>query len=86
RGLRSALASPDVVLVEPWLAGTSARHVSAALHDVPHRLLALGVDRAEHRRYGTPEQHVAAHGLDAAGIARSFEAFLTPGLRPARTA
>lgn len=86
RGLRAVLGSPDVVLVEPWLAGTSARHVAAALPDVPHRLLALGVDRTEHRRYGTPEQHVAAHGLDAAGIARSLEAFLTPRRRTARTA
>jgi transketolase len=78
RGLRAALGSPDVVLVEPWLAGTSARHVADALRDVPHRLLALGVDRTELRRYGTPEQHVAAHGLDAAGIARSLEEFLRP--------
>ncbi len=78
RGLRAALGSPDVVLVEPWLAGTSARHVSDALRDVPHRLLSLGVARAEHRRYGTPDQHVAAHGLDAAGIARSLEEFLRP--------
>jgi transketolase len=78
RGLRAALGSPDVVLVEPWLAGTSARHVADALRDVPHRLLALGVDRTELRRYGTPGQHVAAHGLDAAGIARSLEEFLRP--------
>lgn len=78
RGLRSVLASSDVVLVEPWLAGTSARHVVDALSDVPHRLLALGVAREEHRHYGTAEQHVAAHGLDAAGIARSLEGFLAP--------
>lgn len=78
RGLRAVLASPDVVLVEPWLAGTSARHVSDALRDVPHRLLSLGVDRVEHRHYGRPDQHVAAHGLDAGGIARSLEAFLHP--------
>jgi transketolase len=78
RGLRAALGSPDVVLVEPWLAGTSARHVADALRDVPHRLLALGVDRSEHRHYGTPAQHVAAAGLDAAGIARSLEEFLHP--------
>src|SRR4029079_14754620 len=40
--LRTVLATPDVVLVEPWLAGTSARVVSDALRDVPHRLLSLG--------------------------------------------
>ena len=76
RGLRSVLTTPDVVLVEPWLAGTSARVVADALRDVPHRLLALGVAREELRRYGTPADHVAAHGLDAAGIRRSLEGFL----------
>jgi transketolase len=52
--------------------------VSDALRDVPHRLLALGVGRRELRRYGTPEQHVAAHGLDAAGIRRAVDGFLVP--------
>jgi transketolase len=75
-GLRAVLGTPEVVLVEPWLAGTSANEVAAALRDVPHRLLALGVARTELRRYGTPEDHVAAHGLDAAGIRASLDAFL----------
>jgi transketolase len=75
-GLRATLGTPEVVLVEPWLAGTSAHQVAAALRDVPHRLLALGVGRTELRRYGTPEDHVAAHGLDAAGIRASLDAFL----------
>lgn len=74
--LRGVLATPDVVLVEPWLVGTSAHVVADALRDVPHRLLALGVARAEHRRYGTPEDHIAAHGLDPAGIRASIAAFL----------
>ena len=59
RGLRAVLAAPDVVLVEPWLAGTSAHVVADALRDVPHRLLSLGVGRDELRRYGTPADHVA---------------------------
>jgi transketolase len=75
-GLRDVLEEPAVVLVEPWLAGTSSRVVSDALVDVPHRLLALGVGRGEHRRYGDPRDHVAAHGLDAAGIRRSLDRFL----------
>ena len=69
------------MLVEPWLAGTSARVVADALVDVPHRLLALGVRPEELRRYGTPAEHQAAHGLDAAGIRRSLEAFLDCGDR-----
>jgi transketolase len=78
RGLRSVLGSPEVVLVEPWLAGTSAHVVADALRDVPHRLLALGVGRHELRRYGPPEDHVAAHGLDAAGLRSSIAGFLAP--------
>ncbi|HVS84839.1 MAG TPA: transketolase C-terminal domain-containing protein, partial [Gaiellaceae bacterium] len=74
--VRAALPATDVVLVEPYQAGTSASEVSAALSDRPHRLLALGVPNEELRRYGTGEQHRAAHGLDAAGIRRSLEAFL----------
>jgi transketolase len=76
RSLRAVAGTPDVVLVEPYLAGTSARCVDDALVDVPHRLLALGVGRAELRRYGAPADHAAAHGLDAAGIRGSVTRFL----------
>ena len=76
RGLRAVLGSKEVVLVEPYLAGTSARVVAEALRDVPHRLLALGIGREELRRYGTPEEHLAARGLDAAGLRRSITGFL----------
>jgi transketolase len=75
--LRDALADvTDVVLVEPYLAGTSAGEVAVALRDRPHRLLALGVPKEEFRHYGAGEEHRAAHGLDAAGIARSLDGFL----------
>jgi len=63
-------------VVDPYLAGTSAAAVSDAVRARPHRLLSLGVPRAEHRHYGTPEEHQSAHGLDAAGIRRSIVAFL----------
>jgi transketolase len=69
--------APEVVLVEPYLSGTSSRCVAEALVDVPHRLLALGVGHRELRRYGRPGEHVAAHGLDAAGLARSIRSFTT---------
>jgi len=76
-GLRSLAASGTVVLVEPYLAGTSAGVVSAALAARPHRLLSLGVGRDEVRRYGTPADHSRWHGLDAAGIRRSVRQFLS---------
>ena len=65
-----------MVLVEPWLSGTSARVVAEALQDVPHRLLALGVPRRELRRYGSPAEHAAAYGLDPAGLRSSIAAFV----------
>jgi transketolase len=77
--LRAVLGSPEVVLVEPYLAGTSARLVADALVDRPHRLLSLGVGREELRRYGTPEQHLAARGLDASAIRGSITRFLEAG-------
>ena len=73
--LRAAMTGTDVVLVEPYLAGTSAAEVAAALTDRPHRLLALGVANTELRRYGDPEEHRAAHGLDAPGIRAALEQF-----------
>lgn len=76
--LRATLRRPDVVLVEPYLAGTSVAAVAAALVDVPHRVLGLGVGRRELRRYGTAADHDAAHGLDAAGLRASITAFLRP--------
>lgn len=83
-GLRRAAVDPDrgtaeVVLVEPYLAGTSVRAAGEALAVVPYRLLGLGVGREELRRYGRPEEHDAAHGLDAASLRRDISAFLAPG-------
>jgi transketolase len=76
-GLRALAAdSGAVVLVEPYLAGTSSFQASAALAGRAHRLLSLGVGRYELRRYGTPEYHAALYGLDAAGIRRSVTDFL----------
>lgn len=76
RSLRAVLGPAEVVLVEPYLAGTSSRLVADVLADVPHRLLGLGVRSEELRRYGTPAEHLAAHGLDAAGLRASVDRFL----------
>lgn len=74
--LRATLSTADVVLAEPYLRGTSSHVVSDALRDRPHRLLALGVERREHRRYGTVTDHDRLHGLDVAGLRRDIDAFL----------
>jgi transketolase len=75
-GLRAALRGTDVVLVEPYQAGTSAATVADALSDRPHRLLALGIRDPELHRFGTPADHRAAHGLDAAGIRAQLDAWV----------
>lgn len=66
----------DVVLVEPYLAGTSTAAANDALVDVPHRVLGLGVGRGELRRYGRVEEHVRAHGLDAGSLRGRIGGFL----------
>lgn len=74
-GLR-ALADDTVVVVEPYLAGTSSRQVAAALAGRPHRTLELGVPRVEPRVYGEATDHDQRYGLDPAGIRRSITEFL----------
>lgn len=74
--LRATLGEPDVVLVEPYLRGTSVAEVSRALADLRHRVLGLGVGQQELRRYGTVDQHDALHGLDEAGLRAAIAGFL----------
>jgi transketolase len=74
--LRAELPAPAVVLVEPYLQGTSAMWVSEATHDTAHRLLSIGVRRMENRHYGTPEQHDEAHCLDVASLRHRIRQFL----------
>lgn len=76
RSLRETLVEPAVVLVEPYLAGTSSHVLTDALRDVPHRLLALGVRDAELHQYGTVDDHDRAHGLDATGLRCDISRFL----------
>ncbi|MFD3515571.1 transketolase family protein [Streptomyces sp. NPDC058657] len=71
-----AAGHPDVVLVEPYLAGTSTAEANDALADLPHRVLGLGVARRELRRYGAMEEHLTAHGLDPASLRERIASFL----------
>ncbi|TVL91618.1 transketolase family protein [Streptomyces sp. SAJ15] len=77
----SGTGSADVVLVEPYLAGTSVAAANDALADVPHRVLGLGIDRRELRRYGTIEEHLAGQGLDPATLRERIAGFLPTRVR-----
>ncbi|MDH6577923.1 transketolase C-terminal domain-containing protein [Kitasatospora sp. MAP5-34] len=76
-GLRAAVGEKaDVVLVEPYLVGTSNNEAHDALADLPHRVLGLGVPREEHRHYGSIDEHLAAYGLDAPGLRGRITGYL----------
>ena len=77
-GLREHMTGDSVALVEPYLEGTSAAEISAALSHRAHRLLSIGVPRTEHRRYGSAADHDRAHGLDPSGLRARIEAWLQP--------
>lgn len=84
-------AAADVVLVEPYLAGTSTAAANDALTDIPHRVLGLGVAKRELRRYGDMNEHLTAHGLDPRSLRARIDAFLgrqvvSAQSRPARLA
>ncbi|MFC9219890.1 transketolase family protein [Streptomyces hygroscopicus] len=66
----------DVVIVEPYLAGTSTGAVNDTLADRPHRVLGLGIPRRELRRYGTIDEHLAGQGLDPASLRKRIAGFL----------
>lgn len=69
-GVRDLMGGDEVVVVEPYQAGTSSAQIAEALNDRAHRLLAIGTGTDELRRYGTAAQHDAAWGIDGPGIRR----------------
>jgi transketolase len=71
-----ARASRDIVIVEPYLEGTTLPGLAGELGDRPRRYLSIGVPNTELRRYGAAADHDRAHGLDPHGIRRRIEAFL----------
>lgn len=66
----------DIVLVESYLAGTSAPGMTAAMSDRPRRLLSIGAPADEIRRYGSTRELERAAGLDAPAIAARLTALL----------
>lgn len=75
--VREAVAgrdAADVVIVEPYLAGTSTRFAEDALAGTPHRVLGLGTGRRA--PYGCAERPTA-HGLDAGSLRARILAFLS---------
>lgn len=76
RLIRATLGTPALVLVEPYLEGTSAAPLADGLSDIPHRLMSIGVPLVEHRRYGVAAEHDAAHGLDARSLRERITHFL----------
>lgn len=78
-GLRTAVQNTDhadVMVVEPYLEGTSSHLVSETLQQIPHRIRSTGVKRhAELRNYGTAEDHDAAHDLDVVGLGSAVRSF-----------
>ncbi|MDV8021097.1 transketolase [Rhodococcus sp. IEGM 1330] len=75
RTLRATLTEPDVMIVEPYLAGTSVPQIDRALADVRHRVSGIGVEAGERRKYGTVAEHDRANGLDVDGLSRSMDEF-----------
>jgi transketolase len=74
-GLRQiASDTPDIVLVEPYLEGTSAHVVAETFADKAFRLRSIGVRRTDLHRYGSPTDHARWHGLDPASLRSRIEA------------
>ncbi|MDV6232608.1 MULTISPECIES: transketolase [Rhodococcus] len=73
--LRETLTAPDIMIVEPYLAGTSVLQIDRAIADVRHRVLGIGVEPGERRKYGTVAEHDRANGLDVEGLSRSMDDF-----------
>jgi transketolase len=76
---------PAVVIVEPYLVGTSAHVIADCLAAVPHRLLSLGVGRRDLHRFGTVADHDTAHALTPMALRAAITAHLdaaAPALNP----
>lgn len=66
--LSAKVRGDDLVIIEPYLAGTSVGRVADALSHRPMRIRSHGVRQPEVGHYGRPSDHRRFHGLDARGI------------------
>ncbi|HGY2281761.1 TPA: transketolase family protein [Citrobacter braakii] len=73
--LRNTLSVPNIAIVEPYLEGTTTHAIAETLSDISHRILSIGVKRQELRQFGTPEEHIQAHGLDIHGLRERLSEF-----------
>ncbi|MDX1450864.1 MAG: hypothetical protein R3246_17570, partial [Acidimicrobiia bacterium] len=71
----------DLVVVEPYLEGTTTPMIVSALAGRLLRLTAVGVQRLDARSYGSRRDHERAHGLDAAAIRRRLTEVGVDGVR-----
>ena len=65
---RESAPAAEVVVVEPFYAGTLAAQVGAALAHRATRILSVGVPREAIHRYGSSVEHDRRLGLDTNGI------------------
>ena len=68
-GVGDLVGDRDVILVEPYLEGTSVSQLVESVGSRRSRVAAIGVKNVELRRYGSRQDHDRAHGLDAGGLA-----------------
>lgn len=74
--LQAVAPNGDVVVVEPYYAGTLVPDILAALAPIPARIEAIGVPRRVLSHYGSPKEHDASLGLTPEGVRERVEAFL----------
>ncbi|MGI9643565.1 MAG: transketolase family protein, partial [Acidimicrobiia bacterium] len=71
--IRSLVRGQDLLVVEPYLVGTSVAPIVEALDGRLLRVRSHGVRDVDLHSYGTPGDHKRAHGLDAEGIRKWFD-------------
>jgi transketolase len=74
--LRAMHQGSELVVIEPYYAGSLVPTLAAIFRDRPQRIEAIGVPRQVLSRYGTAQQHDEAVGLSPQAIRQRIEEFL----------